>query len=189
LPGAVAALSTGMRLHHRLTLPAVISRAPGGTVTTSVEYASAAPTRSSGWSASLRLMPMPALLASPPSPLPPAGQPPVPAGAPHDHRLVAQRLVALCAQVLSGSRPLSALRLLTSRTAFAQFSALHRRLSALRCEGGEVSLRLSRSGVSADAVEFVATLRAGPRVRALAMRAQPAEPTRWRLTLCQLVGG
>ncbi|HZE41293.1 MAG TPA: Rv3235 family protein [Stackebrandtia sp.] len=132
----------------------------------------------------IRLIPFTALLPPAPSPAPPVSPRPAPDV---DHRGVAERLVAACSQVLAGRRPVSTLRRLSNPAAFSQFNALHHRLGE-RARAGEVSLRLSRAAPGArGAIDIVALVQIGPRVRAVAMRAIRGRRTGWQLTTCQLV--
>lgn len=149
-----------------------------------------------GLSSRLRLIPltsvMPILAARTPVPRPTALERRPhntnPATSHRDLRRAAESLVELCAQVLRGRHPLSAIRRVADARAFGQFTALFRRTRPLRPHAEPVSLRLSHTATDpSGALTMVALMRTGDRVRAVSLCARPRSPRGWQLTLCQLI--
>lgn len=144
-------------------------------------------------SSKLRLIPltsvMPILAARPPArPTELQRRAPEPTVSARDLRRAAESLVELCAQVLRGRHPLSAIRRVADPRAFAQFTTLFRRTRPLRPNAEPVSLRLSHTATDPSGVlTMVALMRAGDRVRAVSLCARPRSPRGWQLTLCQLI--
>lgn len=138
----------------------------------------------------VRLTPLRLLPAELPTPRTGGDPPPVAASPRHaelDCQAVAERAASLSALVFNGGRALSDIRHVVSTSCLAQFAEVRKQVRAAACGGEAVTVRPSWAARGAGgAVEIVATVRAGGRVRAMAMRAD-VDDRRWTLTWCRLL--